>query len=126
MRPSWDEYFAQLARLVATRSTCPRASVGCVIVANKRIIATGYNGAPSGDDHCDDVGCKMVDGHCLRTTHAEANALLQAGRRTFKNRYAKVYITKTPCWFCWKDLREWGIKEIYVDGRLYLEPFETQ
>ena len=80
VRSGWDEYFLNIAMVVASRSTCPRASVGAVIVRDKRIVATGYNGAPSGEPHCTEVGCLMVDGHCQRVLHAETNAIAQAAR----------------------------------------------
>ena len=77
-RPDWDLYFIRIAREVASRSTCPRAAVGAVITRNNRILATGYNGAPEGMPHCIDEGCSVVDGHCQRAIHAEANALYMA------------------------------------------------
>ncbi len=79
-RPNWDTYFLNIAKEVATRSTCPRASVGAVIVKNNHILSTGYNGAPSGEPHCTDIGCLMVNGHCERTIHAETNAVVQAAK----------------------------------------------
>lgn len=77
-RPDWDLFFIRIAKEVSSRSTCPRAAVGAVIVKDNNIISTGYNGAPAGEPHCLDVGCKIVDGHCTRATHAEENAILQA------------------------------------------------
>ena len=77
MRPGWDEYFMEVARTVATRATCPRASVGAVVVRDHRILTTGYNGAPRHVAHCTEVGCLIENGHCMRTTHAEANAVVQ-------------------------------------------------
>ena len=79
-RPNWDEYFLNIAKAVATRSTCPRASVGAVIVHDRRIISTGYNGALEKLPHCTDAGCLVVDGHCQRAIHAETNAVAQAAR----------------------------------------------
>lgn len=79
-RPTWDEYFLEIAKTVANRATCPRASVGAVIVKDHHILATGYNGAPSGEPHCIDVGCLMENGHCQRAIHAETNAVAQAAR----------------------------------------------
>ena len=76
-RPSWDEYFLEIAKVVATRSTCDRANVGAVIAKNKVILSTGYNGAPRGLPHCNDVGHEIVDGHCIRTAHAETNVSLR-------------------------------------------------
>ncbi|MCB0159778.1 MAG: dCMP deaminase, partial [Caldilineaceae bacterium] len=77
-RPSWDEYFMDIAFTVAQRSTCDRAHVGCVLVRDRRMLCTGYNGAPAGLPHCDEVGHLMIDGHCVRTLHAEQNAIIQA------------------------------------------------
>lgn len=79
-RPNWDEYFMRIAKEVASRSTCTRASVGAVIVKDHRILSTGYNGAPPGEAHCTEVGCLMVNDHCERTIHAETNAVAQAAR----------------------------------------------
>ena len=79
-RPNWNEYFMNIAREVASRATCPRASVGAVVVRDNRILSTGYNGALPGEPHCTKVGCLMVDGHCERTVHAETNAVVQAAK----------------------------------------------
>lgn len=79
-RPDWDTYFIRIALEVSKRSTCPRASVGAVIVRDNRILATGYNGAPAGEKHCSDVGCLIVGEHCQRAVHAETNAMAQAAR----------------------------------------------
>lgn len=80
MRPSWDHYFLAIAKEVASRSTCPRASVGAVIVKDRHILSTGYNGAAPGESHCEDVGCNIVDGHCQKAIHAETNAVAQAAK----------------------------------------------
>lgn len=80
MRPSWDEYFLGIAKEVASRSTCPRASVGAVIVRDNRILSTGYNGAAPGEPHCSEVGCLMENEHCQRAIHAETNAVAQAAK----------------------------------------------
>jgi len=79
-RPSWDEYFLSIAEEVAARSTCPRASVGAVVVRDNRILATGYNGSLPGEPHCTEVGCLMENDHCERTIHAETNAIAHAAR----------------------------------------------
>ena len=79
-RPDWNNYFIRIAKEIASRSTCPRASVGAVIVRNHRIISTGYNGAAAGEPHCTDVGCDIVNGHCQRAVHAEVNAIAEAAR----------------------------------------------
>ena len=80
-RPSWDEYFLKLAMLASERATCPRMHCGCVLVKDKNVVATGYNGSIPGDDHCEDVGCLVINNHCERTVHAEMNALVQAAKR---------------------------------------------
>src|SRR3989344_2894887 len=79
-RPSWEEYFLNIATMVASRSTWERRRVGAVVVKNKNILSTGYNGSSRGLPHCDEVGHELVAGHCVRTIHAEANALVQAAR----------------------------------------------
>jgi deoxycytidylate deaminase len=79
-RQTWDEYFMNIARMVATRSTCPRKFVGAVIVKNNNILSTGYNGSMSGAPHCTDVGCMMEGDHCVATIHAESNAIIHSAR----------------------------------------------
>jgi dCMP deaminase len=96
-RPSWDDYFLQIAFTVAQRSTCDRAHVGCALVRDRRILTTGYNGAPAGLPHCDDVGHLLVDGHCVRTLHAEQNALIQAALHGVSTEGATAYVTHQPC-----------------------------
>lgn len=115
VRPSWDAYFMSLANLVATRATCDRKHVGAVIVLERRVLATGYNGSAPGEDHCDDVGHDMVDGHCVRTLHAEANALMQAAASGVSVRGATVFVNATPCWPCAKLMLAAGIREVHVD-----------
>lgn len=124
MRKSWDDYFMDIAKEVATRATCDRKSVGCVLVKNKYIIATGYNGSVSGLPHCDEVGHMMVNGHCERTSHAEANAIVQAAKHGVSTDQATAYITASPCWGCFKLLASAGIKrivfgEFYRDDRIF-------
>ncbi len=117
IRPSWDEYFVRIAREVATRATCPRASVGCVLVREHRILTTGYNGAPRGVSHCSDVECIMRDGHCVRATHAEANAVVQGALHGVGLQGATAYCTHQPCVGCSKLLISAGIvKIVYVDA----------
>src|SRR5262249_9019539 len=102
-RPSWDEYFMNIAKAVASRSTCTRRSVGALVVREKRILATGYNGAPAGLRHCDHTdGADMRDGHCARSTHAEQNAIVQAARHGTMIDGATVYCTAQPCLTCAK------------------------
>jgi len=112
-RPSWEEYFMHNALLISTRSTCPRLSVGAVIVKNNQIIGTGYNGAVSGEKHCEDHECLIEDGHCIRTIHAEINAILQCARLGTSLDGAAIYVTHYPCVNCMKALLQAGIKKIY-------------
>jgi dCMP deaminase len=115
MRPGWDEYFMQIAHTVATRSTCPRAAVGCVLTRDRRILTTGYNGAPSGVPHCTDVGCLLANEHCQRATHAEANAIVQGALHGISVAGATAYCTHQPCVNCTKLLISAGIKKIIYD-----------
>jgi dCMP deaminase len=122
-RVSWDRYFMNLAREAATRSTCPRKAVGAIIVRDKAILATGYNGSLRGLPHCTEVGCLMDNDHCVRTVHAEANALLQAARHGVSIDGAGIYITASPCWNCFKLIANSGIRrilygEFYRDSRI--------
>lgn len=112
-RISWNQYFMLQAVLLSLRSTCERLSVGAILVRDKRVIAGGYNGAVSGDDHCIDVGCYVVDGHCLRTIHAEMNAVLQCSKFGIPTDGAEIYVTDFPCLQCTKSLLQAGIKKIY-------------
>jgi dCMP deaminase len=91
MRPDWEQYYIGIAKEVATRSTCPRASVGAVIVKDNRIVSTGYNGAPSGEPHCMDAHCIIVDNHCQRAIHAETNAIAQAAKFGLSVSGATIY-----------------------------------
>ncbi len=112
MKQSWDEYFFQIARTVATRGSCDRLNVGCVLVGDKRIIATGYNGSIPGADHCNDVGHQLLNGHCVRTIHAEINALANAAKMGVSTKGTTAYITHTPCYSCFKALVSAGITKI--------------
>jgi dCMP deaminase len=119
VRPSWDDYFMALARIIATRSSCDRLHAGAVLVKDGRIISTGYNGAPPGLDHCDDVGHLMEEGHCVRTVHGEHNALLQAavlGGSSTKG--STMYSVYTPCIHCAKYIATCGIVRV-VYGKIY-------
>ncbi|KRL66017.1 ComE operon protein 2 [Lentilactobacillus parakefiri DSM 10551] len=111
-RIKWDQYFMMQAVLLASRSTCERLSVGAVIVRDKRIIAGGYNGSVAGDDHCIDVGCYLEDGHCVRTIHAEMNAILQCAKFGESTDDAEIYVTDFPCLQCTKMLLQAGITKI--------------
>lgn len=115
-RGSWDDYFMRIAVEVATRATCDRLHVGAVIAREKAILATGYNGAPRGLPHCDDAGHEMVDGHCVRAVHAEANAITQAARHGVKIDGATIYVTHAPCYGCLKLVINAGIVRIVFAG----------
>lgn len=119
-RASWDAYFMAIARQVAQRSTCDRKWVGAVVVMEGRILTTGYNGSISGLPHCDDVGHLMVDGHCVRTVHAEQNAIVQAARHGVAIKGATIYVTASPCLHCFKTIAQAGIVRI-VFGEFYRE-----
>lgn len=112
-RISWDQYFMAQSHLLALRSTCTRLMVGATIVRDKRIIAGGYNGSVSGSVHCIDEGCYVIDGHCVRTVHAEANALLQCAKFGVPTENAHIYITHYPCLQCCKQLIQSGIKKVF-------------
>ena len=111
-RTSWDEYFMAQSHLLSLRSTCSRLSVGATIVKDKRIVSGGYNGSIKGDEHCIDVGCKVVEGHCVRTIHAEINAILQCSKFGVGTEGATIYVTHFPCLNCTKSIIQAGIKEI--------------
>ena len=112
-RIPWDQYFMAQSLLISTRSTCTRLAVGATIVRNKRVISGGYNGSVSGDAHCIDAGCKVVDGHCVRTIHAEANAILQCAKFGSPTEGADIYVSYFPCLQCTKMIIQAGIKNIY-------------
>lgn len=123
-RVSWDEYFMAIARQVATRATCNRKHVGAVIVRDRTILSTGYNGSIRGRQHCDEAGHMMEAGHCVRTIHAEANAIIQAAKNGVAINNADIYITASPCWQCFKMIANAGIQriifgEFYRDERIY-------
>ena len=113
-RPSWDEYFLKLAMLASERATCPRMHCGCVLVKERFVLATGYNGSLPGAPHCEEAGCLVVSGHCVRTNHAEINALCQATRHGVTLTGATAYITNMPCTACAKALAAAGITRVVV------------
>lgn len=123
-RVKWNEYFMQIALQVSTRSTCDRKHVGAVIVRDRTILSTGYNGSIRGLAHCNDEGHMMQNGHCVRTVHAEANAIAQAAKHGVNVNNSSIYITASPCWTCFKLLANSGINEIifgefYQDDRIF-------
>lgn len=113
-RPSWDRQFMDIAVITARRATCDRSHVGCVVVVDNRIVSTGYNGAFHGADHCDDVGHLMVKKKCVRTVHAEMNAVADAARRGVSIDGATVYLTREPCTMCLKLLVAAGVDRVVV------------
>ena len=113
-RPKWDEYFLKLAMLASERSTCPRMHCGCVLVKDRFVLATGYNGSLPHQPHCEDVGCLIVDNHCVRTNHAEINALVQATVHGISTKGSTAYITNMSCTTCSKALIAAGIKRVVV------------
>ncbi len=110
MRKDWDTYFMDIAFMARERSTCPRLHVGAVIVKNKQIKSTGYNGSPKGLPHCDEDGCFMVDDHCRRTIHAEINAITNASPEEREG--ATLYVTHQPCIECQKVIISSGITRV--------------
>ncbi len=112
-RIPWDQYFMAQALLLSLRSTCTRLEVGATLVKDRRIIAGGYNGSVSGDRHCIDHGCYIVDGHCIRTIHAEMNALLQCAKLGVSTAGSEIYVTHFPCLPCTKAILQAGVKKIY-------------
>ena len=123
-RSDWDSYFMEIARVVASRATCDRKNVGAVIVRDRTILSTGYNGSIRGLPHCDEVGHMMENGHCVATIHAEANAILQAAKNGVAIDKSDIYITASPCWPCFKMIANAGIQrivfgEFYRDERIF-------
>ncbi|MFH2020326.1 MAG: cytidine/deoxycytidylate deaminase family protein [archaeon] len=128
MRPSWDEYFMEIARAVASRATCDRGKSGCVIAKNKQILVSGYVGSPKGLPHCDEAGHQMKtvvheDGsqtqHCVRTTHAEQNAICQAAKLGVPIDGATLYCKMTPCSTCAKMIINAGISKVVAEKRYH-------
>jgi len=122
-RVTWNEYFMAIAEQVASRSTCDRKNVGAVIVRDKTILSTGYNGSLRGSPHCDEAGHDIENGHCVRTVHAEANAVAQAAKNGVAIDGLDIYVTASPCLTCFKLIANAGIrtvfyKEFYQDARI--------
>jgi len=132
-RPSWPEYFMSITRLVARRSTCLRRSVGAVLVKDKRILATGYNGAPAGLKHCEEVGCLRADSavpsgtrhELCRGLHAEQNVIIQAAYHGITIQGAALYCTNKPCVICSKMIINAGISKVYYEEG-YDDPLSDQ
>ena len=125
-RKSWDEYFMDICEAVSERGTCDRGKNGCIIVKDKQILSTGYVGSPVGLPHCDDVGHlfkKHIDEdgkesmHCVRTTHAEANAITKVAKSHNSSEGATLYVTDSPCVECSKLIIQSGIKRVVFDRK---------
>ena len=117
-RVDWHTYFMNIARQAATRATCERKHVGAVIVRDRTILSTGYNGSIRGMPHCDDVGHMIENDHCVATVHAEANAIIQAAKNGVRIDGSEIYTTASPCWNCFKLIANAGIGSIYY-GEFY-------
>ena len=123
-RASWDDYFMNIANVVSSRATCHRKFVGAVLVRDRMILSTGYNGSIRGMPHCSEVGHLMENDHCVATIHAEVNAILQAARNGINIDGSTVYVTASPCWNCFKSLMNAGVcricfGEFYRDKRIF-------
>ncbi|MBC9873154.1 ComE operon protein 2 [Macrococcoides bohemicum] len=125
-RIQWKEYFMAQSQLLALRSTCTRLSVGATIVKDNRVIAGGYNGSVSGEVHCIDEGCYIENGHCIRTIHAEMNALLQCSKMGVSTEGADIYVTHFPCIHCTKSIIQAGIKKIYYANDYKNHPYAIE
>jgi len=127
-RPSWDEYFIEIMHSVAKRATCDRGKSGCVIAKDNQILVTGYVGSPKGTPHCDEEGHEMrkviyedgsISKHCVRTTHAEQNAICQAAKLGISVDGATLYVSMTPCYVCAKMLINAGIRRVVCEKRYH-------
>jgi dCMP deaminase len=123
-RVPWDQYFMNIASVVASRSTCPRKFVGAVVVRDKTILSTGYNGSIRGMPHCPEDGHMMENDHCVATIHAEANAIIQAAKNGVNIDGGSIYTLASPCWPCFKLIANAGInkvvyREFYRDERIF-------
>ncbi len=128
IRPSWDEYFMEIAHTVSKRATCDRGRAGCVIVKDRQILVTGYVGSPRGLPHCDDVGHMMkkvvhedghISQHCVRTIHAEQNAISQAARKGISLSDSTIYVRMTPCRTCAMMIINVGIKRVVCEKKYH-------
>lgn len=125
-RISWQQYFMAQSHLLAYRSTCDRLAVGATITRDNRIIAGGYNGSVSGGVHCIDEGCYVVDGHCVRTIHAEMNAILQCAKFGVATEGAEIYVTHFPCLQCCKAIIQSGITKVYYAKEYRNNPYTEE
>ena len=126
LRLSWDEYYMKMLDVIKERATCPRLSCGALVVRDNRLLATGYNGSVAGKPHCTEVGCLMVDNHCKRTNHAEANAFLYAAKNGVELNGSILYVTGQPCIDCTKDIASVGIVEVKIGYTALYDNFQSK
>ena len=128
IRPSWEQYFKEIAHTVSKRATCDRGRIGCVIVRNRQILVTGYVGSPIGLPHCDEVGHQMkqtvhedghVTNHCVRTVHAEQNAICQAAKLGISLQDSTLYCRMTPCRVCAMLIINCGITRVVCEKKYH-------
>lgn len=125
-RESWDHYFMRLVDAVATRATCNRRKFGSLLAREHYILATGYNGSARGLPHCTEVGCKIINNHCVRTIHAEQNAIISAARNGINVKGATLYSSAFPCLICAKILVNLGIKRIVFRELYFKEEYREE
>lgn len=126
-RSSWQEYFMSISHMIAKRSTCDRAYVGCLLVnKDNRIVSSGYNGSIKGNPHCSEIGHTMRDGHCIATIHAEMNALLYCAKEGIKVDGCVCYVTHFPCLNCTKALIQAGISKIYYSNAYRVDEYALE
>lgn len=126
LRIPWNQYFMVQSQILSKRSTCDRLRVGATVVRDRRIIAGGYNGSITGDVHCEEVGCYVVDNHCIRTIHAEVNALLQCAKFGAPTDGAEIYVTHFPCLQCTKTIIQAGIRKVYYEEDYKNHPYAVE
>lgn len=112
MRVGWEQYFLEMVDVVRKRSTCTRLSVGSVIVKDNVVVSTGYNGSPKDEEHCIDVGCLIKNGSCVRTIHAEMNAIMNSLKNRVNIEGSTIYVSHFPCYNCAKHIAQVGIKKV--------------
>src|SRR3989344_516687 len=125
-RESWDHYFMRLVDAVSTRATCNRRKFGALLARDHFSLATGYNGSARGQPHCTDVGCKIINNHCVRTIHAEQNAIISAARNGINVNGATLYSSGFPCLICAKILINLGIKRIVFRELYFKEEYKEE
>lgn len=113
LKKKYIKIYAEIVKMLAAQSTCTRAEVGALMLKDSRIVSTGYNGSTPGQPHCKDEGCLVIEGHCVRTVHAEQNALLFCAKEGISTKGCEMFVTHSPCPICTKLLVQAGIKKVY-------------